>query len=107
MVAGRELDALVVRDELVASYRAVLDDLYQERRMINWAIAYFQRAADTPAKRPDKPGVLRKRPDGKDPAAVALGRLGGLKGGKARAASMSPERRREIAQTAAKARWDK
>jgi hypothetical protein len=36
-----------------------------------------------------------------------LGRSGGLKGGKARAATMSPERRREVAETAAKARWAK
>ena len=41
----------------------------------------------------------------KNPAAVALGRLGGLKGGDARAASMTPERRKEIAQRAAKQRW--
>jgi hypothetical protein len=43
----------------------------------------------------------------KNPAAVALGRLGGLKGGKARAAKLSPERRKEIAQKAARARWAK
>lgn len=42
---------------------------------------------------------------GKDQAAVSLGRRGGLKGGKARAASLSPERRREIAKTAIYARW--
>ena len=41
----------------------------------------------------------------KNPAAVALGRLGGLKGGKARAASLSPKKRREIARRAAAARW--
>lgn len=41
--------------------------------------------------------------DGKDPAAKALG----AKGGKARAANMTPERRREIAQTAAAKRWAK
>ncbi len=45
--------------------------------------------------------------DGKDPAAVALGRKGGLKGGKARAASMTPEERRESAQRAARARWER
>ena len=39
--------------------------------------------------------------------AVALGRLGGLKGGKARAASLTPERRIEIAKKAAQARWAK
>jgi hypothetical protein len=41
----------------------------------------------------------------KNPAAVALGRLGGLKGGKARAKSLSPEKRAEIARNAAKSRW--
>lgn len=51
-----------------------------------------------------------EKPDpskGKNPAAVALGRLGGRKGGKARASKMTPERRREIAQKAAKKRWSK
>ena len=43
----------------------------------------------------------------KDQAAVLLGRKGGLKGGKARAASMTPEQRAEAARKAAKARWDK
>lgn len=43
--------------------------------------------------------------DGRDLGAVLLGRLGGLKGGKARAARLSPERRSEIASLAAKSRW--
>ena len=43
----------------------------------------------------------------KDPAAVELGRRGGLKGGKARAAKLTPEERREIARRAAMARWGK
>jgi hypothetical protein len=43
----------------------------------------------------------------KNPHAVALGRLGGLKGGKARAKSLSPRKRSQIAKDAAKARWDK
>ncbi len=43
----------------------------------------------------------------KNPAAVALGRLGGLRGGKARAAKLSEERKREIAINAAKKRWGK
>jgi hypothetical protein len=42
---------------------------------------------------------------GKDPITSELGRLGGLKGGKARAAKLSPERRVEIARGAAKARY--
>jgi len=41
----------------------------------------------------------------KNPAAVALGHLGGLKGGKARAEKLTPRRRKAIAQKAAKARW--
>jgi hypothetical protein len=43
--------------------------------------------------------------EGKDPAAVALGRKGGLKGGKARAAKLTPEQRSEAARRAAQARW--
>lgn len=43
--------------------------------------------------------------DGKNPAAVALGRLGGLKGGKARAKSLTAKQRSEIAKKAAAKRW--
>lgn len=43
----------------------------------------------------------------KNPAAVALGRFGGLKGGKARANKLTPEKRREIAKKAANARWER
>ncbi len=45
--------------------------------------------------------------DGKNAAAVELGRLGGLKGGKARAKALSAKRRSEIAKKAAEARWHK
>lgn len=45
--------------------------------------------------------------EGKNPAAVALGKLGGKKGGMARAKKLSPERRKEIAQKAARARWNR
>ena len=45
--------------------------------------------------------------DGKNPAAVLLGHFGGLKGGKARAAILTPERRSEIARNAAQVRWSK
>ena len=44
-------------------------------------------------------------PEGKNPHAVALGRLGGLKGGKSRASKLTPEQRKEIAKKAAEARW--
>lgn len=70
-------------------------------------------------KRPRDPSQLAKlvvdiatkevedeNPDyGKNPAAVALGRLGGLKGGKARAAKLSSKQRSKIAKKAAEARW--
>jgi hypothetical protein len=48
--------------------------------------------------------VVKKR---KNPAAVALGRLGGKKGAKGRMEKMSPERRRQIASSAARTRWAK
>jgi hypothetical protein len=79
---------------------------------------------DKPLKRPRDPAQLAKLMidiasgevedreaesalDGRDPAAVSLGRRGGLKGGVARAAKMAPERRAEIARKAAKTRWNK
>lgn len=74
---------------------------------------------DMKEKRLDDPNQLAKsivdeatreeepKPREKNPAAVALGRLGGLKGGKARAKALSPERRREIARKAIAARWAK
>lgn len=41
----------------------------------------------------------------KNPSAVTLGRLGGLKGGRARAEKLSPKKRKEIARKAAQSRW--
>src|SRR5437763_2615474 len=49
----------------------------------------------------------RLRPGQKSPYAASLGRLGGLKGGRARAASLTARQRREIAAKAARARWGK
>jgi hypothetical protein len=46
-------------------------------------------------------------PSEKNPHAVALGKLGGLKGGPARAKKLSAEERKESARKAAKARWSK
>lgn len=50
----------------------------------------------------------KPKPDpdaGKNPAAVALGKLGGSKGGKARAANLTKKQRSEAARKAARARW--
>ena len=52
-----------------------------------------------------KPAKAAKPPE-KNPAAVALGKLGGAKGGAARALSLSPARRSAIARKAAKTRWN-
>lgn len=52
-------------------------------------------------------GEIEEPKSEKNPAAVALGRLGGLKGGKARANNLTPEKRKEIAQKAAAKRWSK
>lgn len=62
------------------------------------AFEILQAVTGEPAKKKDKPE--------KNPAAVALGRLGGLKGGKARAVALSKKRKSEIAKKAARARWD-
>lgn len=79
---------------------------------------------DTHKKRPRDPAQLAKlivdiatgevedreptpEEQGKDPAAVALGRKGGLKGGKARAAKLTAEERAAAAKAAAKARWSR
>jgi hypothetical protein len=74
---------------------------------------------DTQYKRPRDPNQLAKAiidiatgerddapPNDKDPAAVQRGRLGGLKGGEARAKKLSPEQRSRAARKAAKARWN-
>jgi hypothetical protein len=51
-------------------------------------------------------GTPLEDPDaGKNKAAIALGKLGGAKGGRARAAKLSPEQRKSIAAKAAAARW--
>jgi hypothetical protein len=60
-------------------------------------------AEDDDVQEAEKPD----RPPEKNPAAVELGRLGGLKGGKARAEKLSKKRRSEIAKKAAEARWRK
>jgi hypothetical protein len=52
-------------------------------------------------------GIVPEQPPIKNQAAVELGRLGGLRGGRARALKLEPEKRREIARLAAVARWSK
>ncbi len=82
---------------------------------------YYQAMPDRSRKRPRDPSQLGKLivdiatgdvedtapDDGKNPAAVELGRKGGLKGGRARAERMTAEERSKAAQRAARARWTK
>jgi hypothetical protein len=55
----------------------------------------------------EEPVAVNQVDHSKDPAAVALGRTGGLKGGKARAEKMTPQERSEAARKAVQARWAK
>ena len=64
-----------------------------------------QLAASTMEATTGKSASPHDADDGKNPNAVALGRLGGKKGGPAQAKKLTAEQRREIARKAAKARW--
>jgi len=66
--------------------------------------AAFRTLQEATGQTPKTPAVPAPDPT-KNPAAVALGRLGGLKGGKARAAKLSPAKRKAIAKKAAAKRW--
>lgn len=68
-----------------------------------------QDSPDRAARETDDRSAEAPSPDTeeKNPHAVALGRLGGLKGGKIAAANMTPEQRRRRARKAARARWEK
>ncbi len=66
------------------------------------AFDILQAVTGQPADAPTKKKPVEPE---KNPAAVALGRLGGLKGGKARAEKLSPKKRKEIARKAAEKRW--
>ena len=60
-----------------------------------------------PDSLPAKPATAEPPQPDKNPAAVALGKLGGRKGGLARAANMTPQKRSQAARKAAKVRWGK
>ena len=75
------------------------DDIQNALRVVEQAIGAPLKAG------PRKPIQFPARK--KNPAAVALGKLGGIKGGHARAAKLTPDERKAIAQKAAKARWAK
>lgn len=81
----------------------------KKKREHDFAVTAFrvvQEATEQGHPEPSQPKPEEKV-EGKNPHAVALGRLGGLKGGKARARKLTTEQRREIARKAAQARWQK
>lgn len=88
------------------------------RTVLDVIVPNAETKAKKPAKKPPRPKNKQDaadvdrasaegmaQPQGKNPAAVELGRLGGLKGGKARAAKLSSAKRKAIAKKAAAARW--
>jgi hypothetical protein len=88
-------------------------DALANKNLDLWHDVSMPKRSSRKAKRDDFQNALRVVEEaidsslGKNPAAVALGRQGGLKGGKARAKALTPSRREEIAQQAAQARWAK
>ena len=78
-----------------------------KKRETDFAITAFRVVQEATGQCKPEPEPEPKPLDGKNPAAVALGRLGGMKGGKARAEKLTPEQRKEIAKIAATARWRK
>ena len=72
----------------------------------SFAFGVMQHVVEATGDEPDEPKPASDQV-GKDPAAVALGRKGGLKGGPARAKKLGKKQLREAAQKAARARWSK
>jgi hypothetical protein len=79
-------------------------DLNQLAASIVRAVTSEDSSSDTSSSLSGPPNLSEPE---KDPAAVSLGRRGGLKGGKARAAKLTSKRKSEIARNAARARWNK
>lgn len=82
-----------------------MGDRKKKRDINEVAFDVVRRATDPDAPAPGESDS--QSDDGKDPAAVDLGRRGGKKGGPATARSMTPEQRREAARKAARIRWDR
>jgi len=80
----------------------------KKKRDSDFAVTAFrvvQEATGQVEPEPESEEAESELIEGKNPHAVALGHLGGLKGGKARAEKLSPEQRKKIAKKAAQARW--
>jgi hypothetical protein len=79
----------------------------EKKREHDFAVTAFRVVQEATGQVEPEPEVEPELVEGKNPHAVALGRLGGLKGGKARFEKLTPDQRKEIARKAAKARWAK
>jgi hypothetical protein len=77
----------------------------KQKRDYDFAVNAFRIVQEATGQTPEPEQLKHLSTEDKHAAAVALGRLGGLKGGKARTEKLSPERRKEIAQKAAQTRW--
>ena|ERR1700677_4286348 len=97
--SGRPIDADAFYDAIIGPFSKKITLAKKQPKPIRQPVKRVHKTK--------KADVIPDIPDisGKNPAAVALGRLGGLKGGVARAEKLTPERRKEIAQLAAKKRW--
>jgi hypothetical protein len=81
--------------------------LRKKKRDSDFAVNAFRIVQEATGQQSEERNEKPLSTEGKNPNAVALGHLGGLKGGKARTSKLSPEQRKEIAQKAAKVRWNR
>jgi hypothetical protein len=86
-----------------------MTDEKREKKEHDFAVTAFRVVQDATEQqvKPESEIEGETKTNGKNPHAVALGRLGGLKGGKARREKLTPEKRKEIAQKAARKRWQR
>lgn len=80
--------------------------MVRKKRDSDFAVTAF-RVVEQVIKNTETIEVETIQIEGKNPHAVALGKLGGAKGGKIRAERLTPEQRKEIAKKAAAKRWEK
>ena len=87
-----------------------MDKRSSKKREHDFAVTAFrvvQEATGEEAEPTPQEALQEPTPEERHAAAVVLGRLGGKKGGKARAEKLTPEQRTEIAKKAAQSRWQR
>jgi len=84
-----------------------MDKGRRKKRDHDFSVTAFRVVQEATEKRQPESEKEEPLSGEKNPHAVALGRLGGLKGGRARTEKLTPEQRREIARKAAQTRWAK